>query len=122
MILPIVLLIVFIILLTILTFFTLYFIIPSIKVEKRQDDPIIPKLVPPLTLPKVRTITPYEQLKFVENVTRPISLEEKLKLLNGATIPEESDNKKSSQKNQNTDKKYFKIWTICYKIIKQLKL
>lgn len=122
MILQIILLIIFIILLTIITFFTLYFIIPSIKAEKRNDDPIIPKLIPPQTLPKVRTITPYEQKEFVEKMTRPISLDEKLHLLNSISSPEDFESEKKSEKSDNTGKKYFKIWMICYKIIKRLKV
>ncbi len=122
MILSIVLLILFILLLTLITFFTLYFIIPSIKDEKRQDDPIIPKLVPPQTLPKVRNITPFEQVKFVQKVTRPISLEEKINLLNRESEPENMVDEKSSEKNNNSEEKYLKIWAICYRIIDQLKL
>ncbi len=122
MILSIILLILFILILTLITFFTLYFIIPSIKDEKRHDDPIIPKLNPPLVLPKVRSITPFEQVKFVENITQPISLEEKVNLLNRISTPEDFIEENSSEKNNNSEEKYFKIWAICYRILKQLKL
>ncbi len=104
-----------------ITFFTLYFIIPLIKDDKKQDDPIIPKMEPPSTLPKVRNITPYEQMEFVENVIKPISLEEKKQLLNKASSPSSSPEnfiKKSNSKGR----KYFKIWEICYRIIEHLQL
>lgn len=117
MILYIVLLIIYLLLLIMITFFTLYFIIPLIKDDKIQDDPIIPKLEPPSTLPKVRNITPYEQMEFVENVIKPISLEEKKQLLNEAASPENFIKKSNSK-----GRKYFKIWEICYRIIERLKL
>lgn len=117
MILYIVLLIIYLLLLIMITFFTLYFIIPLIKDDKKQDDPIIPKLQPPSSLPKVRNITPYEQMEFVENVIKPITLEERKQLLNEASSPENSFKKSNSK-----GRKYFKIWKICYRIIERLKL
>lgn len=123
MILYIILLILFCLLLILTTFFTMYFIIPSIKAEKRLDDPVIPKLAPPPTLPKMRNITPYEQMEFVRNVVRPVSFEEKIKLLNGEISSfedddsEEDNGKKSSEKNEDKERKDFKIWQFWYKII-----
>ena len=117
MILYIVLLIVYLLLLIMITFFTLYFIIPLIKDGKKQDDPIIPKLEPPSILPKVRNITPYEQMEFVENVIKPTTLDERKELLNKA-----SSSEYSSKKIDSKSRKYFKIWKICYRIIEHLNL
>ena len=109
----------------------MYFIIPSIKEEKRQEDPVIPKLVPPPTLPKMRNITPYEQMEFVRRVVRPIPIEEKIKLLNGeislheitdSEIEDNSvDEKKSIEKNEDKERKDFKIWQFWYKLVMRIK-
>lgn len=131
MILCIILLVLFCLLLILTTFFTMYFIIPSIKEEKRLEDPVIPKLVPPTTLPKMRNITPYEQMEFVRRVVRPIPIEEKIKLLNGeislheitdSEIEENSvDEKKSIEKNEDKERKDFKIWQFWYKLVMRIK-
>lgn len=82
MILYIILLIIFLMLLILMNFFTIYFIIPSIKDNKNKDDPLIPKTITPQTLPKQRLITPYETINFIENLVKPIPMNEKIRMLN----------------------------------------
>lgn len=109
----------------------MYFIIPSIKDDLRQDDPVIPKLTPPPTLPKLKNISPYEQMEFIQKVVRPVSFEEKKRLLNGEhftagdfenDVIQDSENKneKSSEKMNDKGRKDFKIWKFWYRIIKQI--
>ena len=105
MILYIILLILFLFILVLTTFFTMYFIIPSIKEDMRQDDPVIPKLTPPPTLPKLKNISPYEQMEFIQKVVRPVSFEEKKRLLNGEHFnSEDFEDALKSEGNPNIEK------------------
>lgn len=123
MILCIILLVIFVLLLILITFFTIYFIIPSIKGENRQDDPIIPNITLPQKLLRQKNITPYETVQFIEKIVMPVSLEDKLELLKGNTyFTEDPDNSDQSlQKPDFIDKKDFKIWEYCYRILKHFK-
>ena len=120
MILCIVLLILFLLLLILFTFFTIYFIIPSIKGENRTDDPIIPNVTLPQKLFRQKNITPYDTVDFIEKIVMPVSLEEKLQMLNGNSyMDEEIDSTvQSSEKPEDIEKKDFKIWEYCYRILK----
>ena len=120
-------------LLILLNFFTVYFIIPSIKDNKFKDDPLIPKSEIPLALPKQRLITPYETMSFIENLVKPIPMNEKIQMLNemsdnisnfsNMNLNLSTDNKTENSENiknrKNTAKKDFKIWEYCYRIIKR---
>ena len=111
MILCIILLILFLLLLVLLTFFTIYFIIPSIDKEKRIADAIIPTITAPQKLPRQRHITPSDVTEFVDSLIEPIPMEDKLKIMVESSFPKKSENNASEQK------KHFKIWAFCYKIL-----
>ena len=123
MILCIILLIVFLLLLIMMSFFTVYFIIPSIKEGKEKEDPLMPKMTSPSELPAQRRITPYETIDFIENLVKPIPMRDKIQLLNDTS--ENINNlftfNKKNENDENPDKKGFQIWKYCYRIIKHFK-
>ena len=122
MILHIFLLFLFLLLLILLTFFTLYFLIPLVNNNKKAEDPIVPKPNAPDPLPRQRNITPYETSVFVKKLIQPVSIEEKINLLNGNN----EDNEQKTEENilinnNNKSKKDFKIWEFCYKMIERFR-
>ncbi len=123
MILSIILLIIFLLLLIMLSFFTVYFIIPSIEEGKEKEDPLMPTITSPSELPAQRRITPYETIDFIETLIKPIPMRDKIQLLNETSkdINNLFTFNKKIENDKNTDKKDFKIWKYCYRIIKHFK-
>jgi len=124
MILCIFLLVLFLIILILVTFFTIYFIIPSLKDEKNKEDPIIPEVELPQKLLRQKNLTPYESIEFIERVVMPVSLDKKLELLNNNTYFDEDyiNTVKTTENPEYYTKKDFKIWEYCYKLLKYFKL